>query len=301
MERLGSEAWLNGEVNVNGPLSALVARGRLTIPKATINPALVQAETQGGKNPDIIMVRHRKAEKSQEKSAAAMPEVYKNMSLDISVDAPNNVFVKENSPEVKANVELRLDIRITKKPGEALAMAGTVRSLHGEATVFNQDFKIDRALVTLPGNPKQQPFIEARATHEMDDGTMFVDVTGPVNKPHIDISSDPPKPPNELMSQLIFGQPASNLSQQQFNAERQAVGVLGGITASKIQNLLGGAIPFLGQVSFTGTQGKYHSEPRFGSGSKNFVGTPEFSGLRWSGGQGRCQRGKITISYQPLS
>ena len=136
MERLGSEAWLNGEVNVNGPLSALVAKGQLTIPKAVINPALVQAQTQGGNNPDIIMVRHRKAEKSPEKSAAAMPEVYKNMSLDISVEAPNNVFVKENSPEVKANVELRLDIRITKKPGEALAMVVQFDPFMGKQLFF---------------------------------------------------------------------------------------------------------------------------------------------------------------------
>ena len=296
LEGLGSEAWLNGEINVDGPLSALEARGRLTISKATINPALVQAQTQSGINPDIIMVRHQKAEKFQKKSAAAFPAVYKNMSIDISVDAPNNVFVKENSPEVRANVELRLDIRINKKPGEALAMAGTVRSLQGEATVFNQEFKIERALVTLPGNPKQQPFIEARASHEMDEGTMFVDVSGPANKPHIDISSDPPKPPNELMSQLIFGQPASNLSQQQFSAEQQAVGVLGGITALKIQNLLGGAIPFLGQVSFTGTQGKYILSRNLAPGVKILLEHRNSPAL---GGQGgRTDANVIKIQYR---
>ena len=152
LERLGSEAWLNGDVTANGPLSALVVRGHLTIPKATINPALVQAETQAGKNPDIILVRHQKEKTTQEKSSAAMPDVYKNMTIDITVTAPNNVFVKENSTQVKANVELSLNIRITKKPGEALTEAGTIRSLHGEATVFNQEFKIEKALVTLPGN-----------------------------------------------------------------------------------------------------------------------------------------------------
>ncbi len=97
LERLGSEAWLNGNVTVNGPLSALVVRGHLTIPKATINPALVQSEMQAGKNPDIILVRHQKADKTKQKSAAARPDMYKNMSIDISVTAPNNVFVKENS------------------------------------------------------------------------------------------------------------------------------------------------------------------------------------------------------------
>ena len=192
LERLGSEAWLNGNVTVNGPLSALVVRGHLTIPKAIINPALVQS-VQAGKNPDIIMVRHPQPEKSKEKSAAAFPDIYNNMSLNITVTAPNNVFVKENSPQVQATVELNIDIRIIKEPGGALTQAGTIRSLEGEATVFNREFIIEKALVTLPGTPKQQPFIEARASHEMDEGTMFIDVTGPANKPQVNISSDPPQ------------------------------------------------------------------------------------------------------------
>jgi autotransporter translocation and assembly factor TamB len=274
LERLGSEAWLNGNITLNGPPSALVLSGHLTIPKATINPALVQSEMQAGKNPDIILVRHQKAEKtqkakkSQKQSATAMSDTYKNMSINITVTAPNNVFIKENSTQVKASDELSINIRIIKKPGEALTEAGTIQSLHGKATVFNREFKIDKAIVTLPGTPKQQPYIVARATHEMDDGTMIINITGPVNKPHIEITSDPPKPTNDLMSQLIFGQPASNLSQQQFNAERQAVGVLGGITASKIQNILGGAIPFLGQVSFTGSEGKYILSRKLAPGFK---------------------------------
>ena len=257
LERLGSEAWLNGNVTVNGPLSTLVVRGHLTIPKATINPALVRSETQGGKNPDIILVRHRESEKDKEKSAAARPDIYKNMSIDIRVTAPNNVFVKENSPQVTASVELSIDIRITKNPGEALTQAGTIRSLEGEATVFNREFTIEKALVTLPGTPNQQPFIEARASHEMDEGTMFIDVTGPVNKPQVNISSDPPKPTTNLLSNLIFGKDTSALSQEQFNAQNQAVGVLGGLAASRVQNLLGSIVPFLGQVSFTGSGGKY--------------------------------------------
>ena len=296
LERLGSEAWLNGNVTVNGPLSALVVRGHLTIPKATINQALVQSEMQAGKNPDIILVRHQKPEKAKQQSATARPEMYKNMSIDIAVTAPNNVFLKENSTQVKASVELSINIRIIKKPGEDLTEAGTIRSLHGEATVFNREFKIQRALVTLPGTPKQQPFIEARATHEMEDATMFVDVTGPVNKPNINISSDPPKPDNELMSNLLFGQPPSDLSQQQFNAERQAVGVLGGITALKLQNLLGGAIPFLGEVSFTTSSGKYILSRKLAPGFKILL---EHRNTPAVGGQGaKVDPNVIKLQYR---
>ena len=58
------------------------------------------------------------------------------MSIDIAVTAPNNVFVKENSTQVKANVELRLDIRITKKPGEELTEAGTIQFSGGGSHGF---------------------------------------------------------------------------------------------------------------------------------------------------------------------
>ena len=125
---------------------------------------------------------------------------------------------------------------------------------------------------------------------------MFVDVSGPVNKPHIDISSDPPKPTNELMSQLVFGKPASDLSQQQFNAERQAVGVLGGITALKIQNLLGGAIPFLGQVSFSGSEGKFILSRDLAPGIKILL---EHRNAPASGAQGaRTDANVVKLQYR---
>ncbi len=89
----------------------------------------------------------------------------------------------------------------------------------------------------------------------MTDATLLVDVSGPVNKPQIELSSSPPMPSNDLMSYLVFGRPAGDLSQQEFNAEQQAVGVLGGITASKIQELLGDDFPILGDVTVKSTAG----------------------------------------------
>jgi translocation and assembly module TamB len=254
LERLASEAFVNGEVNLTGPFVALVLRGRLFIPKATINPALIRPSTR--QNPDIIMVRQKKADKAKKEQAEeAKPEVYKNMSIDLSLEAPNNVWIKQKTPRVKAEVELNVDVRVIKKPGEELAVGGLVRSLEGNLDAFNKEFKVEKAIVTLPGVPDRQPFIEARASHEMTDAILLVDISGPVNKPQIDLSSSPPLPPNDLMSYLLFGSAAGDLSQQEFNAEQQAVGVLGGITASKIQEVLGDDFPILGDITVKSTAG----------------------------------------------
>jgi translocation and assembly module TamB len=110
-------------------------------------------------------------------------------------------------------------------------------------------------VITLPGIPDQQPYLSARAVYEMTDATFVVDVTGPVNHPQIDLSSSPAMPPNDLLSYLIFGRPASTLNKQEFDVAQQAVGVLGGITARKIQEFLGKDFPVLGDVSLKGGQG----------------------------------------------
>jgi autotransporter translocation and assembly factor TamB len=103
LERLASDAFVNGEVNLTGLLAALVLRGRLFIPKATINPALIRPSTR--QNPDIIMVRQKKADKAKKDQAEEnKPEVYKNMSIDLSLEAPNNVWIKQKTPHAKADV-----------------------------------------------------------------------------------------------------------------------------------------------------------------------------------------------------
>jgi translocation and assembly module TamB len=254
LDRLASQALVNGEVNLNGPLAALVLRGRLFIPQATLNPALMRPSTR--QNPDIVLVRQKKADKAKEDPAQATgPDFYQNMKIDLSVEAPDNVWIKQKTPQVKAAVELTADVRLSKRPREALAVGGLVRSREGTLDVFNKEFKVEKAMVTFPGVPNQQPVIEARASHEMTDAVLLVDVHGPVNKPQIDLSSSPPMPPNDLMAYLLFGRPAGELSQQEFNAEQQAVGVLGGITASKIQEVLGDDFPILGDITVKSTAG----------------------------------------------
>lgn len=254
LDRLASQALVNGEVNLNGPWTALVLRGRLFIPRATINPALIRSSSR--QNPDIILVRRQKAEKAkQDPGAEAGPDFYRQMRIEVSVEAPNNVWIKQKTQQVKAEVELNVDVRVRKKPGEALALGGLVRSLEGNLDVFNKEFKVDKAMVTLPGVPNQQPVIEARASHEMTDAMLLVDVHGPVNKPQIDLSSSPPLPANDLMSYLLFGRPVGDLSQQEFDAKQQAVGVLGGMTASKIQEILGNDFPILGDINVKSSAG----------------------------------------------
>lgn len=249
LNKLGSDAYLNGVVNLTGPWSALVVDGSLTIPRANLNPALLkQNGTQLPADYILVGVPGPKARKSEE---IPVPDPYRNLKIAVSLEASQNVRVVDKM----AKIELALAVQIKKRPGGPLLVGGTVRSLQGNIEVYGKDFVLERGLVTLPGVPDQEPFVQARAAYQMTDASFIVDVSGPVNNPKIDLSSSPPMPPNDLLSYLIFDRPTSTLTKQEYNVTQQAVGVLGGITARKIQEFLGKDFPVLGDVSLKSSQG----------------------------------------------
>jgi translocation and assembly module TamB len=249
LDKLGSEAFINGVVNLTGPWSALVLDGRLTIPRASLNPALLK---QGGTElpADYVLVGVPGA-KARKAALHPPPDPYQKMKIAISLEAAQDVRVMDKM----ANIEVALDLRIKKRPGAALQAGGVVRSLEGKIDVYGKEFTLERGLITLPGVPGQEPYLQARAIHQMTDAIFIVDVTGPVNNPQINLSSSPAMPPNELLSYLIFDRPTSTLNKAEFDVTQQAVGVLGGITARKIQEFLGKDFPVLGDVSLKGSQG----------------------------------------------
>jgi len=247
--KLGSEAFVNGIINLTGPWSALVLQGQLTIPQASLNPALLKQN--GTELPTDYVLVGTQAARKRRAEATALPGPYQNMEIAVDLEGSRDVWIIDKMAKVK----LALDIRIKKKPGEAVLVGGLVRSLKGNIDVYGKEFTLEKGLVNLPGVPGQEPYLEARAVHKMTDATFIVDVTGPVNNPKIDLSSSPPMPPNDLLSYLIFDRPASSLNKGEFDVTQQAVGVLGGITARKIQEFLGKDFPVLGDVNIKASQG----------------------------------------------
>jgi autotransporter translocation and assembly factor TamB len=243
LDKLRSEAYLNGQVSADGPWKALAVVGRLTIPEASLNPQLFKLG--GGEiNPDIVLVRQQK-KVQKEKPKPVEPDFMKDMRVAVTVDARDNVWVRDKH----ADVELSVALRAQKRPGESLVVAGGIRSLRGNLDIQGRTFKLVRGIVDLPPTPGQEPYIEARAVHETYDVTIIVDVTGTPKNPHLELSSEPSLPKSEILSYLVFGRPTSALSQEEFSASNLAAGALGGLTAQKIQEILGPDFPLLGDVT----------------------------------------------------
>ena len=170
MDRGGNQIWLDGDVHVSGPVSHLVVKGQITVPKALLRPTLFS----GGLDPDVVVVEQQK--RAAPKKVSHKPSPYQNMQVDIPITSHGNVRLKD--PQGQA--ELAVALKATKKPGQELAVGGTIRAIKGTITVENNPFKVEKAVVTLPGVPDKPILVDVRATHEMDnhDITLILLVTG---------------------------------------------------------------------------------------------------------------------------
>jgi translocation and assembly module TamB len=252
LDRLRSEAFLTGDISMDGPWTALAVNGRLTIPRATLTPELLRLGTELEPHKDIVLVRKKEEVPPQETPPLPIePGVMEGMSLAVTLDARDNLVVKDKLGEV----ELSLNLRFRKRPSEPILMSGMARSIRGNLNIQGRDFKLVKGMVDFPVDTRLQPYVEARAEHEMWDVTIFVDVTGPLDNPRVDLASDPMLPKSEIMSYLVFGRPSETLSAEEFSASKMAAGVLGGFTADKIREILGDDFPLLGGVTLKSSPG----------------------------------------------
>lgn len=247
LDRGGNEIWSNGFIDISGPLTALTATGRLVVPKAQFRPTFFRSDM----DPDIVLL----PPKLPSKTEASVPFLYRDMRIDVAIESTGNAWLKDPLGQV----EMRASIRALKPPGQKLALGGTVHALKGTVDLHERTFKVERAVLTLPGVPGKPGIIDGKATHEMDDVTLVLTVTGALSNASIRLESLPPLPPADVLSYLAFGAPAATLTKEQYMAlGAEQLGVLGGVTTKKLDEILGSTLPFLGGGELkmkTGTMG----------------------------------------------
>jgi translocation and assembly module TamB len=238
IDRGGNEVWTNGFIDLKGPLSALVASGHLKVPKAQFRPTFFRS----GMEPDVILVPVKPKPQAE---ATAAPAIYRNLRVDVTLENSGNAWLVDRM----GKVEMIAHLKIKKDPGQKLAMGGEVRALQGTLDIEDRTFTVKRALLRMPGVPGKPMVIDGNAVHEMDDITLVLNVSGTMSNPQIRLESLPPLPPADVLSYLVFGAPSATLNKEQYMAlGAQQLGVLGGISANKLSDILGSAIPFLGGI-----------------------------------------------------
>ena len=142
VDKLHSDAYVNGAIDLEGRWPQLTARGSLTIPKADFSLAFLKiGPTKLDK--DVILVGKPTPEapavpKNPKNTAATGLEVWKDLTVDIAVSAPNNVRVDDP----RAKIELSVKIQVRKQPGQELLYSGNIHALHGHVSIAGREFQV---------------------------------------------------------------------------------------------------------------------------------------------------------------
>jgi translocation and assembly module TamB len=195
------------------------------------------------------------------------PEKRLLIGLDLTLDAPRQIFVQGRGLSAELGGELHLR-GTTAEP----RVGGGFEMVRGQFTLGSSQLTFTNGRVSFNGAGLQKridPTLDFTAQSTVADSTVTLHITGLADAPQFELSSTPQLPQDEILARLLFGQSASQLSALQVAQIGAALATLGGVGGNglnplaKLQKSLG-----LDRLSITGgTNGTSTSTAQSNSGA----------------------------------
>ena len=165
------------------------------------------------------------------------PSIYDSLSVRMRVQVDPNVWVRNRtSPELA--IEVQGDMDLLKDRGSDLMAFGSLATRQGYAMQYGKRFQMERGQLAFSGDPFN-PRLDIVSLYELrvpEDIEIRYLITGTVNEPEFNFSSNPEMELENIISYTLFGKPFGALFswQQTFSggggggalARDAAIGVL---------------------------------------------------------------------------
>lgn len=205
---------LGGEISVTGPLATSgQISGRIDIGETEVQ--VPSGDTGfGGSIPEMdhvdesnasyqTRVRADAISEDDSDAAAGSGAVY---NLDITINAPNQIFLRGRG----LDMEMGGSMEVRGTSNEPLAEGG-IEIIRGNLSILGKQLEFsDESKITLSGG--LSPYLDFQATSDTGDYTIVISITGPVDDPDFEFTSEPGLPQDEVLSQFLFGTDISSLS-----------------------------------------------------------------------------------------
>lgn len=226
---------MDGRASVDGAfLNNPRVTGKLVVRALDVN---IADRPQGGVA--SLNVRHVNGGKRFASTKANTPQRRQRpadtgLPLDLTVSAPNNVFVRGMGIEA----ELGGDIQLRGTSAAPVALGG-FEMRRGNFDFAGRRLTFTRGRVTFTGST--DPELDFVAETSANDVTARILVTGPASAPEVDFTSTPTLPPDEVMARLLFGRSAGQLTSGQAIQVAQAIAQFsgGGTLLNNVRRSLG--------------------------------------------------------------
>ncbi len=206
----------SGVLTARGRFEAPRIEGKIAIDEGTLRPDLVFLS--GGPPPrDTTIVFEQDAPTSNDGSNGSSSQgptllsSFTALELEVDVDIGRDLWIKHEQAEVllSGRVEAR------KRRDKPLTLAGRIEAQRGFADLQNRRFRLVEGSLELVGGAKIDPVLDVLARHRAPEHVIDARLTGTASKPVLTLSSDPELSQEDILAVLLFGRPASELSQEQ--------------------------------------------------------------------------------------
>ncbi|TIT19574.1 MAG: translocation/assembly module TamB, partial [Mesorhizobium sp.] len=228
-------ANLGGDLTVKGPLtSAPVISGTVNLAKTVITVpeklpgSLAELNVKHKNAPAAV----RAQDKALRPAAASNGGGGSGLNLDVTVNAPSQIFIQGRGVDAELGGSLRLT-----GPASSPQAVGTFTLRRGRLTILAKRLTFTDGTVGFSGS--LVPYLNLTAQSKTTSATVTIVVSGEATNPKFTFSSVPALPEDEVLAQLIFGRSMSNLSPLQIAQLAEAAGQLAGVggSTSLLQNL----------------------------------------------------------------
>ncbi|HBN22474.1 MAG TPA: hypothetical protein DD412_04480 [Holosporales bacterium] len=195
-----------GALTLKGPYNNAIASGSLTMDEVAYNITAAFGEDVAELNV-IDPSKPQKIDKSKLKTnQKKSPNAFK-LTFDFDIKIPPVFRVYGLGLDSLWEGELK----VTQSLDDIL-MVGEIDLKEGELDFLGQTIEIDEGTLSFDGQEENIPYLALQASLEKNDFKAIVALNGRATKPSFALSSEPPLPQEEILSQLLFGSHSSKLS-----------------------------------------------------------------------------------------
>ena len=234
---------------------ALQLRGRSEQPAVTGDVSITSGELKVDEILNRTLFQPYGTEQTEfgppDPAAALNP--WNRMALDFALHVPNSLRLVGNNVQISAgtpvgigDINLRVggDLYFYKGSGGSLWLSGSFDSVGGTYAFQGRRFTVDQAASSINFRGDANPEVYVGVTREISGVVARVSITGPLNKPELQLTSAPPLDPTDILSLIVFNVAPNQLSaaQQQelvVRAGALAAGFVAAPLVSAIQQEIG--------------------------------------------------------------
>jgi autotransporter translocation and assembly factor TamB len=238
---------LNGVFSVTGTLAALTVSGDIALDRATLDASTLLLRLQ---RPYAVVTTDTSPTTPSGTSFPGLSGIWDNLTLRVRVLTTNNLNVRGENMHLSRetvsslgdiSVTLGGDVSIRKAPHEPIEVSGTLQTIRGTYAYQGRRFIIERdGTVRFLGDKGLDPLIAITATRTVSGVVIRAALRGQASAPELELTSVPTLDESDILSLLLFNQPANELATAQRNElALQAATLASGFVVSPAVSAMG--------------------------------------------------------------